>query len=349
MKRVVLAAGLTLACGAAGTAERIGQAIPLSGIPNEVSSRLELGLSIAATEARQRGAHITVTLADSGCSKEAAQLAGETLKQADVQIVIGPLCALAAATIAEIVKPVPVIALDTRNPLLARQRDIGDLALFELGADADAEARAIVEKVLPRFKGAPFALLDDGGIYGRGLSDAIRLTAEEAGLSPAEVATFRPGQDSQKPLLRRLARSGIKAIVVLAPAEDISRLASDLAELDLGWQIAAGEAGRLLPLADGTENVPDGVMAVFPTNPSEAATEALTDRIVGQDARVEDLIVAAHALMSVAVAYDPSRLLETQSFPTLLGNVTFGTDGRATPLAFALYTWRNGAFHEAIQ
>lgn len=346
MRKALSFALLFVACSTGFAAERIGQAIPLTNVHPQVTSRLELGFSIAATEALQQEAAFTATLADSGCDEEAAKAAGKAFKTANVEIVIGPLCTLAAAAIAEIVKPVPVISIDTRNPLLQRQRDINKLALFELGQSANSEARGVVEHILPRFQGRPFALLDDGSVYGRGLSDTVRLEAEKNGLRPTEVSNFRPGQSNQKPLLRRLARSGIEAIFIAAPAEDAARIAQGVSDLGFDWLIATGEAGSLLPFADGAKDLVNGILAVFPSQAPEAAKRAMLERLAGQDAEVEDLLITAHALMNIAIDYKPKEALITQTFPTILGTVSFGEDGVATPLPFALYRWENGTFRQ---
>ncbi|MEL6751664.1 MAG: ABC transporter substrate-binding protein, partial [Pseudomonadota bacterium] len=258
-----------------------------------------------------------------------------------------PLCAEAARVIAAIVAPVPVVSLDTRNPLLDRHRTLDGLSLFEVGPAPEAEATVIVQHVLPTFGDRPFAVIDDGGVYARGLAEAIRLQAMDAGLEPTEVANFRPLQRTQKPLLRRLARSGIEALVVAADAEDVSTIANDLAELGLDWPVVTGEPARLLPFVEGASSVPDGLLAIMPVDVPDAIANALKPRLVFQDDDVSDTLVMGHALMSIALNYDPTKPLSETGSPSLLGLLTFAEDARATPLPMAVHRWQNGAFVRA--
>jgi branched-chain amino acid transport system substrate-binding protein len=60
-------------------------------------------------------------------------------------------------------------------------------------------------------RSSPFALIEDGAIYGRELVEAMRAILEERGLKPAFVDNYRPGQATQPSLLRRLKAAGVSS------------------------------------------------------------------------------------------------------------------------------------------
>ncbi len=318
------------------SAERIGLAVPLSGRQAPVGDRVEFGAFMELEDARADGKTVELVLADTGCTAEGALAASEQLKAAEVEIVIGPLCTEAAIALAGAMEDVPVLSLDTRNPLLARQREFDSLPLFELGHAPDAEARAIVDLVLPRFAGRPYALLDDGSVPMRALSDTLLLRADEAGLRPTQIANFRPLQSTYRTLLRRLGRSGIEALVVLAAPEDVVTIARDMQALGLEWEIGTGESGRLLPYNDPP--LPQGmtVISVQPADPPPSNIAGLAERLLTAKANVEDALVSGYAAAQVAVAFEPETPLVNQSFDTIMGPVAFDANGRATPLSFRL-------------
>ncbi len=317
-------------------AERIGLAVPLSGRQAPVGDRVEFGAFMQLEDARSGGKTVELVLVDTACTAEGALAASEQLKAAEVEIVIGPLCTQSAIALAEAMEDVPVISLDTRNPLLARQREMDALPLFELGYAPNSEARAIVELMLPRFNGRPYALLDDGSVPMRALSDTLLLLADEAGLRPTQIANFRPLQSTYRTLLRRLGRSGVEALVVLAAPEDVVTIARDMQTLGLDWQIATGESGRLLAYNDPL--LPGGIMviSVQPADPPAANLAGLAERLLTAKANVEDALILGYAAAQVAVAFRPDTPLANQRFDTIMGLVSFSANGRAMPLSFRL-------------
>ncbi len=77
----------------------------------------------------------------------------------------------------------------------------------------------------------PFAIVDDGTIYGRELAESFRLAAEQAGLKPVFVDTFRPQMDNQIGLIGRLRKAGATHVFVGGDRDDIAIMARDAAEL----------------------------------------------------------------------------------------------------------------------
>ena len=94
-----------------------------------------------------------------------------------------------------------------------RLREVEGLSLWSLSNAPDGEARAIVDLVLPQFQNRPYAIIDDGSVYGRALADDIRLLAEEAGSRPILSSNFRPLQTTQISLLRRLRKKKGRRII----------------------------------------------------------------------------------------------------------------------------------------
>ena len=199
MVRILALIALLFACTGTATAQtQVGLVLPLEGRLSVAAKRIEFGAMLAAGALRD---DIRVTLVSGGCDDDEIEANIATRQEADVDIVVGPPCfagakAIAAALNAGAEVPEPVIALNTRSSGLERARSYDGLPMFEISPPADAEARAVVEKLLPQFGGVPFAIVDDGSVYGRGLADAVRLAADEEGLRAVANENFRPLQRS---------------------------------------------------------------------------------------------------------------------------------------------------------
>ena len=332
----------------------IGLSLPLSGRMSPVAERIEFGALAAINKLKADGGDIKLVLVDDGCNERKVPKAVEKLREVGVSIVVGPTCfdiarQLAASLNGEDGTTVPVIALNTRNPLLARYRENEGLPLYEISNTPDAEAKAVIEHILPAFHTRPFAILDDGSVYGRGLADRVRSLGQEAGLRPILSANFRSLQTNQLAVLRRLRRSGVEALFLAASPEDIVTISNDLKNLQYGWTIGTGEAAQLLPFTLNADAVPDDLLMVRPGDlPTENAAQLL-QRLKDDRVEVEDALLLGHALIEVAVAafQDGAPNLENRTFETVVGSLTFDSAGRAVPADFKLYRWKDGAFRTA--
>ena len=171
-------------------ADVIGLSLPLDGRLSPISKRIEFGARLALRHLKRAGRDIRLSAINDACDDSKIERSARRLERARVDIVIGSVCFKVAAGLAEALNRnqsksdnVPVIAIGTRNKQLQRLREVDGLPLYSLSQDPAAEARAVVEKILPRFGDRPFAVLDDGSVYGRSLSDELRLLGDIYGFS----------------------------------------------------------------------------------------------------------------------------------------------------------------------
>ncbi len=326
-------------------ADVIGLSVPLMGRYTEISQRMEFGAQTAIERLKNSGRDVELVVVDDGCDDKAVIDTANKLLAAQAKVVVGPICFTIASRLAELVNSddgsmptVPVIAVNTRNKLLARKREIDELPLHELSNSPDAEALAVVEKLLPKFDGKPFAIIDDGSVYGRALSDGVRLLGEDAGLKPVVSVNFRPLQSNQIATLRRLRSSGVEAIFIAASAEDVVTIANDMAALEIDWPIGTGERGQLLPYVAANPDTLNKLIMV-----REKVIASPTD---GSDEEKDPYVLLGRALVEIAdqVVENEISDLSTLSFETSIGPIVFNKDGRASPAVYELLRWRGGGF-----
>lgn len=325
----------------------IGLVLPSNERYLPISQRMEQGARLAA----QALPDTKLVVLRGACENDLVSQTAERLRAEKVEIVIGLPCFQVAAKIAETLKDdnIPLMTTRTRNALLNRLRNVDNLALFELSSSADAEAEAIVEQILKRWAGKPFAIVDDGSVYGRGLADAVRLIGEEQGIKPVLASNFRPLQSTQRAMLRRLAASGIEALFVAAAPADVVTIAKDLRSLGYNWSLATGEQARLWPYTPEAENLPTGTLAVAPgmlrVDPNSDLARQLSQTNIDPE---EDVLIGylATEIASKALEAGPSNMLDTR-FETSFGSFAFDGDGRLSPMPFQLWRWDGGALQPA--
>ncbi len=341
---VVLAASLSTA--AAG--QTVGVLTSLSGKNALLGKQLELGVRLAADRhpVKTNAANIALEVRDSACKAGSAKLAAQDLLQHGVKIVIGPLCTEALYAALEVLSPkgVAIIAPYIRASKLDEGRKSNNWQAFTLAGPANEEAENISRILLQRWQGRPYAIVDDGGIYGRGLADDFRAMAELSGQKPVAVASFRPLQSNQIAMLRQLARSNIEALFVGGDADDIAQIARDAEKLGLDIEIVGGESLIMLPFVDDPSSVPSGILAILQLEPdllpgaSDLTTNLKLEGISGGGA-----LVPGYGLFEIAaeaLSFNNSKL-EGHTFDTILGPVTFGMDGRAGAFTYRLHVWKD--------
>jgi branched-chain amino acid transport system substrate-binding protein len=341
-----LAAATLLAAPSAGRTQeasatgdvRIGIAAPLSGSAAILGEQVRAGVtaSLGAT-----GGALPVE-ADTECAAGAAAEGARALVAAKVDAVVGFLCteALEAALPILTAAKIPVITVGVRANRFTDTREKTGALVWRLAPRAGAEADAVAKDLAARWHDVPFALVDDGSIYGRGLSDAVRSRLEAAGLRAASIENYRPAEEKQFGLVRRILASGITHLFIAGDRPDVAIIARDAASLDLELDIVGGET----LLDEATPDVPlqRGIHAIALRNRfetidagPEGAPEARQGYFGPAFAAAE--IAAAATRFARKESRAVAEILNDQTFATALGPVRFDAAGDSSLDLFQIF------------
>ncbi len=324
---------------------RIGVAAPSSG-PNAV-----LGRQVTeGTEAAMRGRATTVE-ADTQCTAEGGRAAAERFAAEKVSVVVGFICTESLETALPILRAAGIAAIDIgvrADRFTAQRRRTGDL-IWRLAPRSDAEATALAAFVLARWRDGPFGILDDGSIYGRGLADAVRSKIEAAELRPAVIDTFRPAEEKQFGIARRLLRSGVTRFVVAGERTDAAIIARDAAASGVNLEMLGGES--FLDEPSETAQLPVGTHAVAPqTRFPSIAGPGRADATERQGYFGPAFVAATIAQVTVAEADASKRplsvILDEHPFSTPLGDVRFDEHGDSNLDLFRTFRFDGQDFGE---
>jgi branched-chain amino acid transport system substrate-binding protein len=319
---------------------RIGLSVPLDETAPVLAAQMQAGARDAAATL---GAELLVE--DDACTAEGGARAARVFVEAGVDAVVGYLCTAAIEAALPILTEadIPVMATGIRTDSLTDRRERTGWQVFRLGPRADGERDAAARYVVDNWREVPFAIVDDGTIYGRELAEAVRGAAEQSGLAPVFVDTFRPQLDNQIGLVGRLRRSGATHVFAGGDREDIAIMARDAAGLDYPLEIVGGEALRAAP---GEVPLADGIGMV-------AATLWTEEDQPGAEIPVERLGYFAPTKAAVEIAVDAivngenanlAETIATGRFETAIGIVTFDARGDMDGDLYRIYRSRDGNF-----
>ncbi len=340
---------LMLSLGSTLKADTIAISIPLSGDYSEVGRNFSMGAKLAMETI---GKEHQLFIADDGCDKDLANLAVNDISALKPAIVTGMLCNDVAITFANSLRDskLPLLVAGARSVRLIKDRDREGWNLWRMSPGDNAPAEKLADYISTNLKDTAFALVDDGTIYGRNLTDSIRLDLNDAGMAPQFADTFRAAQSTQSGMLRRLERSGVSvAFIASATTQDLLTIAKDHESLGIKNQLIVTEQLSTLPFLQEAEAVADGILIMmqqpsFTQESAGALNKLLNERNIKPSKGIYD----GYAAIQVAIASlgktkdETTQNLNSKRFETVLGDVEFDNSGKNIHNPYRLHIWQNG-------
>jgi len=346
--RAGLLAGLLASSAGSASAAVLGVVAPRSG------PYAALGLQIlqGARAAAEAGGDTLVEI-DESCEESGGAAVAKALVDAKAGVAIGFLCVETLTTALPQLRAaqIPAITVSVRSKILMEDADRNGWPFFRMAPVEGAEADKAASILLDIWKAEPIGLIDDGTIYGRELTAAVRQKIEAGGITPVFTDTFRPGQEQQVALVRRLAKAGATHVFIGGDRTDVAIIARDAASENLPLMMMGGDtmraANRPVPLRDG-------VLAVtMPDYAGRPEAAAAAGALRAQSIEPEGYVLPAYAAAQVAhqalaktgdnKAALPASLTG-DIFTTVVGPVDFDASHELAHNPLTLLDWRGTDF-----
>jgi branched-chain amino acid transport system substrate-binding protein len=333
-------------CHAAGVT--IGVVAPQSGSFASIGAQI-----LAGAQAKIGQDGNTIVNINEPCEENTGAAVADALIAAQVQVAVGFLCSATLDGALPKLKDanIPAITVSVRSRILMEDAVKNNWPLFRLAPSDGAEAAKIIEVILRNWAAEPIALIEDGTIHGRELTEAVRNALEQNGLKPVFTDTYRPGQEQQIALVRRLKRAGATKVFIGGDRSDVAVIARDAASEKIPLALLGGDAMRApdqpLPLADGVLAValPDY------TARADASPAGVAIRATGEEP--EGYVLPAYAAAEISIkaaqaaAADDrpvAQHLGGMPFDTVIGRIAFDSGHELAENPYQLMQWRAGAF-----
>ncbi|KQT86268.1 branched-chain amino acid ABC transporter substrate-binding protein [Aurantimonas sp. Leaf443] len=339
-----------------GAPAAIGIAAPLEGAQALLGRQIADGVRAAAARLGPDAVPRLVE-ADTACTAEGGRAAAERFVAEKVEIVVGFLCSEEIEAALPILQAagIPTLNVGVRANRLTDERARTGHLVWRVAPRSDAEASALARTIVARWTDQPFGLVEDGSIEARTLVDTVRRLLSEQGLQPSILETFRPAEEKQFGLVRRLQRSGVTRFLVVGERPDVATIARDAASNGLALEIVGGE--KLFDEGDPALPLPAGTIAVGPKNRFPELRPAGTPEDPdaaepGPYGYYGPAFAATEiALQTIGQARDLDRplpeILSGATFRTVLGPIRFDAKGDSTLDLYRAFRWEDERFTEA--
>ncbi|RVI16264.1 ABC transporter substrate-binding protein, partial [Sinorhizobium meliloti] len=256
----VAALALTGPAFAAGV--KVAVVAPEEGAFASLGRQISAG---AAFQAGDRGSQVIPI--NENCDPAGGQALTKALLASGAEAAIGFLCteSLEAALPALAEAGIPAITVSVRSDILMEDALKKEWPFYRLAPSGKAEAAAITDAIVANWKGRPLALIDDGTIHSRELVESVRNGLAEIGITPVFTDTYRPSQEQQVSLVRRLAKSGATHVFTGGDRNDTAVIARDATAENVPIILLGGDT---LNAADLDVPLENGVLAMTIPDPA---------------------------------------------------------------------------------
>lgn len=345
----LIASLLTMtAVAAPADAAVIGVVAPKSGNYALLGSQIFQGARAAATANGD-----SVVEIDESCDEAGGTAAAKSLVDAKATIAIGFLCVETLTTALPQLKSagIPAVSISVRSKILMEDALRNAWPFFRMAPVEGNEADVAATTILRLWKAEPIGFVDDGTIYGRELVSAIRQKLEPSGITPVFTDTYRPGQEQQVALVRRLAKAGATHVFAGGDRNDLATIARDAASENIPLTLMGGDAMRA---PDKPIALRDGVLAIaLPDYASLPSATAASLQLRKADVEPDGYTLPAYAAAEVAhqamlaASTMNGSVLDTLAhgrFLTAIGPIAFDAGHELKDTPYRLQEWRDAGF-----
>ncbi len=353
----LLAAAGLLAAGLARADTVIGVAGPLSGSFAVFGQQMQDGAAEAVKDVNAgggvNGATLSVQAVDDKCDAKTADAVANQLAGKGAVMVVGHLClgaSLAAATVYVANRIIEISPATTWPDYTDKRPGPG---IYRLAGRDDQQGVVAGETIAKRFADKAVAVIDDRSPYGKALADATRVAMNAAGKREAYTEEYDPGTRDFTDLVSRLQAARIGVVYIGGYPTEAGLIARQIRASGLDTVIVGPDALVTNEYRDVAGDAAEGTLVTFTPDARQnpgAANVVAAFRASGVEP--EGYILPSYAAVQVwtqaaRAAHSNDfdavvKAMDSRTFTTVLGDLTFDGKGDMSLPGFVLYRWHDG-------
>jgi len=351
-----LRAAVFLACLAAPPALAdilVAFAWDLNGGP--VSQTVSLAVEQINNAGGLLGQKLKIVNFDDGCQEQQATMVAQRIADLHPALVLGHGCSASTMIAAPVYHAAGSILItpSSTNPKIT---DRGLESVFRMTGRDDRQAAAATDLIARRWALSRIAMVDDGSLYARGLTDLVRSGLANRHIMTVLSGAFPPRAAHYPELIASLKEARADIVYVAAAwNQDIGNILSDLQGSGLPITMLSGDsANQIGAWNNGTPMSIPLYYTFLPDPQSNPAAGPLLSLAKARGLLLNRVAIYTYAGIEAwaeAVrragtfeAATVSRVLHRDKFSTVIGEIDFDVKGDLKPPAsnWIWYRWLNG-------
>ena len=228
---------------------------------------------------------------------------------------------------------------------------------MDLGRD-DQQASVAAEFIIEQHGDKRVAVVDDKQAYGKGLAEEMTKSLQAAGIEPAYRDSLNAGEKDYTPLINRLKDERIDVLYYGGYHPELGLIMRQAAQAGFHPQVIAAEGIATPEFWAIAGEAAEGTLFTYAPDPKRnPENAALVERLRKEGPEPDNFTFYYYAAVQVvaqamdaAQSDDPETLaqaLRSDTFKTIVGDLSFDEKGDLKKPDYVLYRWSNGAFDYA--
>ena len=358
----LVATAVTIACGAtAAQAEIIiATAGPMTGQYASLGEQMARGAGLAVQDINAAGGvlgeQVKIIVGDDVCDPRQAVSVANQMVNDGVVFMAGHFCSRSSISASQVYTEEDILQISPASTNPALTDDGGENVYRVCGRD-DQQGLIAAQYLADNYSGANIAIIHDKTDYGKGLADATLAALNHAGVSETLYEAYTAGESDYSALVSKLKAENIDVLYVGGSHTEAGLIVRQMREQGLDTQLISGDAlvtdeywlitgaageGTLMTFEPDPRNFPEAVQVVAKSRAQGYEPEGFT---LYTYAAIQVWAQAAE----IAGTTDLEEMMEalnSTTFNTVIGDITFNGNGDILQPAYVWYEWSDGTYSE---
>jgi branched-chain amino acid transport system substrate-binding protein len=342
----------------AGAEILIGMAGALTGPNAYQGEQQQQGVEAAIADINATGGvlgqQLRLISVDDACDSGQAIAAAHKLVAEKVSFVVGHQCSAASIPAAGIYERAGVIQM-TPASTNSRLTEEGRANVFRICGRDDQQGAIAGAFLAARWRDARIAILNDGSVYGKGLTEETRRQLRKHGVAEALYDELVPGLSDYSALIAKLRAAGIQIAYFGGYYREAALLVRNAREQGYSLQLVSGDSIASEAFVQVTGEAGEGtVFTSFRDPRRNPGAASLIERFRRHGFEPEGYTLYSYGAVQAwaqaverAASVEPKAVinaLRSYEFETILGLVSFDAKGDVRQPGFEWFIWRSGRY-----
>lgn len=351
-------AAVFVSAGAAQADITIAVAGPMTGQYAVFGEQIRNGGEMAVKDINAAGGvlgqKLKLEVGDDACDPKQAVAVANQLANRGVVFVAGHWCSSSSIPASDVYADEGIVQISpgSTNPQLTER---GLETVFRVCGRDDQQGQVAAQFIAEHFKGKNVAILHDKTAYGKGLADETKKSLNALGIEEAMYEAYTAGEKDYTALVTKMKRANIDLIYIGGYHTEAGLIRRQATEQGLDAVLMSGDALVSEEYWSITGDVGTGTLMTFSPDPAKnPAAAPVVEEFEAAGIKPEGYTLYTYgAIQAWAQAVEKAGTLDldpvldalhSESFDTVLGNITFDAKGDVEAPGYVVYEWRDGKY-----
>ncbi len=358
-------AAMALGTGLAGVAHAditIATAGPMTGQYATFGAQLKAGAEQAVADLNAAGGvlgqQLVLEIGDDACDPKQALSVAEQLSSKGVALVAGHFCSGSSIPASEVYADANIVQISPASTNPAFTDDRPGPGVFRTCGRDDQQGKIAGAYLADAFKDKKVAIIDDKSAYGKGLADETRKYYNEAGGKEVLNESYNAGEKDYNALVSKLKAADIDVLYVGGYHTEAGLIARQMKDQGMDVILVSGDALVTDEYWQVTGDAGQGTLMTFSPDPrKDPANAELVKTFRDKGIEPEGYTLYTYASIQIwaqaaeeagTTDFDPVvEKLNSGTFKTVLGDLSFNDVGDVTLPGYVFYEWKDGTYDYA--